>query len=119
MRKVTPEKLSWRAMYMPLTFMSMATISMAPTPLQTDKAAEHGAPAGENQEAQLRHMPCGQSGAWQRDGEEGTHSHPHRLNASPPLLNGVKELLEGPEGCAVAPDAQAAHVDHVARLRGT
>lgn len=30
MRKVTPEKLSWRAMYMPLTFMSMATISMAP-----------------------------------------------------------------------------------------
>lgn len=30
---VTPVKLSCRAMYIPLSFMSIATISMAPTPL--------------------------------------------------------------------------------------
>lgn len=32
---VTPVKLSCRAMYMPRSFMSMATISMAPTPLKS------------------------------------------------------------------------------------
>ena len=30
-----------------------------------------------------------------------------------PLLDGVQEVIEGLEGCALAPDAQAAHVDHV------
>ena len=34
MRNVTPWKLSWRAMYIPRSFISIATSSMAPTPLQ-------------------------------------------------------------------------------------
>ena len=37
----------------------------------------------------------------------------------PPLLDGMQKLLEGSEGRAVPPDAQAAHVDHVPGLRGT
>lgn len=44
---------------------------------------------------------------------------PHRQSGGSPLLNGMQKLLEGPEGCALTPDAQAAHVDHVARFRGT
>lgn len=35
-----------------------------------------------------------------------------------PLLNGVEKVLKGSEGCALTPDAQAAHVDHVSGLRG-
>ena len=35
--KVTPVKLSCLAMYIPLSFISMATISIAPTPLKTQK----------------------------------------------------------------------------------
>lgn len=31
----------------------------------------------------------------------------------------MQELLKGPEGCALTPDTQAAHVDHVAGLGGT
>lgn len=44
---------------------------------------------------------------------------PHRQRRGSPLLNGMQELLEGPEGCALSPDAQAAHVYHVSGLRGT
>lgn len=36
-----------------------------------------------------------------------------------PLLDGMQKFLEGPERCALAPDTQAAHVDHVPGLRGT
>ena len=46
--------------------------------------------------------------------------HLHHVDMkSAPLLNGVQKFLKGPEGRALTPDAQAAHVDHVPGLRGT
>lgn len=36
-----------------------------------------------------------------------------------PLLDGVQEVFKGSEGCALTPDSQAAHIDHVLWLRGT
>lgn len=36
-----------------------------------------------------------------------------------PLLDGVQEVVKGLEGRALAPDPQAAHIDHVLWLRGT
>lgn len=36
-----------------------------------------------------------------------------------PLLDGVQEVIKSSEGCALTPDSQAAHVDHVLWLRGT
>lgn len=52
-------------------------------------------------------------------GTQDWDSHPHKQSRGSPLFNGVQKLLEGPEGCALTPDAQATHVDHVAGLRST
>ncbi|TNN41607.1 hypothetical protein EYF80_048222 [Liparis tanakae] len=104
-RNATPEKLSCRAMYMPLTFMSMATISMAPTPLFTDGAFNYS------------------GSAVTARGEKMSRETRRRANPSTPnkpLLDGVQEVFKGPEGRALAPDSQAAHVEHrLAHLCGS
>lgn len=54
------------------------------------------------------------------DKQSPLRPHLHHMGMkSAPLLDSVQKFLEGPEGCALTPDAQAAHVDHVPGLRGT
>lgn len=89
-----------------------------------DRRAQHictGPVAGEQHGGTLRraHLSEG-TGRAGRDGLSGDlagrDSRPHKQSQGSPLLNGMQELLEGSEGRSLAPDAQAAHVYHVAGL---
>lgn len=89
--KVTPVKLSCLAMYIPLSFMSIATISMAPTPLRSrGNCLEH---------TNTKSVSPGREYL--------------------PSLNRLDKVAKLSEGRFVAPDAQSVHVGHVPWLRRT
>jgi len=96
--KVTPVKLNCLAMYIPLSFMSMATISMAPTPLKMMGG-----------KYTLGHFPH----------IIGITCFVACKKRNVPALNSLDKVAKFPEGCFKPPDAQAIHVGHISRFRGT
>lgn len=93
--KVTPVKLNCLAMYMPLSFISIATISMAPTPLEWRDRGKH---------VRLLDTCCS--------------SVTDDVERNLPALDCLDKVTKLSEGCFMAPDAQTVHVGHVSGFRG-
>lgn len=107
--KVTPVKLNCLAMYIPLNFISIATISMAPTPLKWNRWM-HFKKNRKGTKFPLNKMSV------HRVVMPGCVMYKFR---NKPALNSLDEVAKLSEGSFMSPDAQPVHVSHVSGFRGS